>query len=208
MDKGIRPACNAKFLELLPTRVNTVAGNCAFRKTVIGFVMEEYGTSLASAATHYNFAFIAAREQALTNETLATQLLGLGRAEDKKGGRKPKAPAATAAPETPAATAAPETPTAPVVGGIVTLGNTLVLQNMMAAFHKPEQAAVEDAVIVSETALEPAGPLLLEAPAVVLHTVRKVKDKSVVAENLTLADAEALIAAAVAGKKAKLELAE
>ena len=89
MDKGIRPACNDNFVELLPTRVNSREGNTAFRKSVIGYVMEEFGTTLASAATHYNHAFIAAKAV----PELQTLLEGLGRAEDKKGGRKPKAKA-------------------------------------------------------------------------------------------------------------------
>ena len=83
MDKGIRPAANAKFLELLHTRAEV--GNTAFRKNVMFYVMEEFGITLASAATHYNHAFQAVK--------LATPELveGLGRADDKKGGRKPKA---------------------------------------------------------------------------------------------------------------------
>jgi len=85
MDKGIRPACNAKFLELLPARVNTREGNCAFRKSVMASVMEDFGITLASAATHYNHAF----KHAVSLNTPG--LDGLGRPEDKKGGRKPKA---------------------------------------------------------------------------------------------------------------------
>jgi hypothetical protein len=102
MDKGIRPECNRKFAELLPTRVNTREGNTAFRKAVIAHVMEQFGATLASAATHYNHAFIQAREAAKTNEELATLLVGLGRPEDKKGGRKKKEAPAQAAAETPA----------------------------------------------------------------------------------------------------------
>jgi hypothetical protein len=83
MDKGIRPFCDAKFVELLPTRVN---------------VMEAFGCTLASAATHYNHSFIQARK----NPELAALLVGLGRPEDKKGGRKKKVVAVV---ETPAAAA-------------------------------------------------------------------------------------------------------
>ena len=47
-------------------------------------VMEQFGITLASAATHYNHAFKTVKE-------LNAELVdGLGRAEDKKGGRKPK----------------------------------------------------------------------------------------------------------------------
>ena len=85
MDKGIRPAVNRKFVELLPQRAEL--GNTRFRAEVIAFACDEYGITHASAATHYNHAFQKAR---LIPE-LAAALEGLGRAEDKKGGRKPKA---------------------------------------------------------------------------------------------------------------------
>lgn len=84
MDKGIRPAVNRKFVELLPQRAEL--GNTRFRAEVIAFAMEDYGITLASAATHYNHAF----KEAKKVPELAATLEGLGRAEDKKGGRKPK----------------------------------------------------------------------------------------------------------------------
>jgi hypothetical protein len=84
MDKGIRPACNAKFVELNEQRRRGLMGNTVFRKSVIAWVMEEFGTTLASAATHYNHAFKTVKE--LNSELVD----GLGRAEDKKGGRKSK----------------------------------------------------------------------------------------------------------------------
>ena len=60
-------------------------GNTEFRKDVMAAIMTEHGVTLASAATHYNDAFKFIKEQ---NADLVS---GLGRAEDKKGGRKPKA---------------------------------------------------------------------------------------------------------------------
>lgn len=97
LDKGIRPESNRKFMELLPRRKEM--GNTPFRKEVIAHLMTEFDCSLASAATHYNHSFITAREAAKTNEELQQLLEGLGRPEDKKGGRKPKVvPAVTAAP--------------------------------------------------------------------------------------------------------------
>ena len=84
MDKGIRPACRAKFMELLPTRAEV--GNTRFRANVMAFIMDEFSITLASAATHYNDAFKKCKE---LNPALVE---GLGRAEDKKGGRKPKVP--------------------------------------------------------------------------------------------------------------------
>lgn len=84
-DKGIRINVNHKFVELLNTRAES--GNTRFRANVIGYAMEEFGITLASAATHYNHAF----KEAKKVPELAEALAGLGRAEDKKGGRKPKA---------------------------------------------------------------------------------------------------------------------
>lgn len=84
MDKGIRPACNAKFRELLPQRAEL--GNTAFRKAVMDSIMEDFGCSLASAATHYNHSF------KLVKSEDPTLVEGLGRPEDKKGGRKKKEP--------------------------------------------------------------------------------------------------------------------
>jgi len=83
-DKGIRINVNHKFVELLPQR--TTLGNTRFRAEVIGYAMEEFEITLASAATHYNHAF----KEAKKLPELAELLVGLGRAEDKKGGRKPK----------------------------------------------------------------------------------------------------------------------
>jgi hypothetical protein len=84
-DKGIRVNVNHKFAELLPQRAEL--GNTRFRAEVIGYAMEEFSITLASAATHYNHAKI----EAAKVPELAAQMEGLGRAEDKKGGRKPKA---------------------------------------------------------------------------------------------------------------------
>ena len=84
-DRGIRINVNHKFVELLSERATT--GNTRFRANVIGYAMEEFGITLASAATHYNHAF----KEAKKVPELAELLQGLGRAEDKKGGRKPKA---------------------------------------------------------------------------------------------------------------------
>ena len=93
MDKGIRPACNAKFVELNEQRRRGLMGNTVFRKSVIAWVMEEFGCTLASAATHYNHAFKLVKE--LNSELVD----GLGRPEDKKGGRKPKAKSLNITPE-------------------------------------------------------------------------------------------------------------
>lgn len=83
-DLGIRLNVDRKFIDLLPQRLTL--GNTRFRAEVIGYAMESFGVTLASAATHYNHAKI---EAAKVPEHAAL-MEGLGRAEDKKGGRKPK----------------------------------------------------------------------------------------------------------------------
>lgn len=83
MTKGIREFVNDTFAALLSTRVNTREGNTAFRKAVMQKAMETHNISLASAATHYNHTLKFVK----TNDP--TLVEGLGRAEDKKGGRKP-----------------------------------------------------------------------------------------------------------------------
>jgi hypothetical protein len=85
MDKGIRPHVNNKFVELNEVRRRGDMNNTLFRKSVMADAMELFGITLASAATHYNHAFKTVKE--LNSELVD----GLGRAEDKKGGRKPKA---------------------------------------------------------------------------------------------------------------------
>ncbi len=85
MTKGIREFVNETFAALLPARPNpaTREGNTAFRKAVMSKAMEQFGISLASAATHYNHTL------KFVKETDPTLVVGLGREEDKKGGRKP-----------------------------------------------------------------------------------------------------------------------
>ena len=175
MDKGIRPACNAKFLELLPTRENTTKGNTAFRKNVMASIMEDYGITLASAATHYNHAFLEAKK----DPNNAVLLQGLGRPEDKKGGRKPKAKAEAA----------------------VLTGAELLLSNVLAARQGNEGETAQAVEAPADEA--PAATLLLETK---LYSVKKVADGTVVAENLTQAEAEALVQKAQAAKKSKLQV--
>jgi hypothetical protein len=89
MDKGIRAYAGNYFVEQneLRRRGEVFTGpkaNTVFRKQVMAKLMEEFGISLASAATHYNEAFKTVRS--CTPELVS----GLGRPEDKKGGRKPR----------------------------------------------------------------------------------------------------------------------
>ena len=90
MDKGIRPAARNKFVELNEVRRRGEApyvgpkANTVFRKNVMCYLMDEFGITLASAATPYNEAF------KLVKEATPELVSGLGRPEDKKGGRKPK----------------------------------------------------------------------------------------------------------------------
>ena len=102
MDKGIRLAARNKFVEQNELRrrgegeYTGPKANTIFRKKVMCFLMEEFGITLASAATHYNEAF------KLVKEATPELVSGLGRPEDKKAGRKPKATPV----ETPATTVA------------------------------------------------------------------------------------------------------
>lgn len=90
MDKGIRAFARNYFVEQNELRrkgekFTGPKGNTEFRKEVMCKLMEEFGCSLASAATHYNEAF------KLVKGATPELVSGLGRPEDKKGGRKPKA---------------------------------------------------------------------------------------------------------------------
>ena len=172
MDKGIRPACNAKFAELLPTRAEV--GNTAFRKNVMFYVMEEFGITLASAATHYNHAFQAVK--AANPELVA----GLGRADDKKGGRKPKA---------------------------VVVAEAVALLLGTPEGAATEGTAPEAATLLSEGVKENTSTLTVTVNPAATFTVRKKSDGTVVAEGLSQEAADTLVAKAKAAKKAALEIA-
>ena len=179
MDKGIRPFVNKKFLELAPTRPGSSAtngpatreGNTAFRKNVMFAAMEVFGISVASAATHYNHAFIECKK---VNPTLVE---GLGRPEDKKGGRKPK----------PKAEAVVPAPTL-LIGYAPPAGTETAAET--AEVLPPVGGETSDA---GET-----------VAAQTLFTVKKKADDSVVAENLSFEDATALVNKNKAAKKAAL----
>lgn len=81
-DRGIRVNTFNKFMEMLPLRATI--GNTEFRRGVMQYAMAEFDISLAAASTHYNDAF---KKVKAANPELVQDL---GRAEDKKGGRKPK----------------------------------------------------------------------------------------------------------------------
>lgn len=80
MTKGIRAFTIATFNASLATLPEV--GAIAFRREVMAQVIMAFEISVASAATHYNHALKLAKE--------ADPTLSLGRAPDKKGGRKPK----------------------------------------------------------------------------------------------------------------------
>lgn len=81
MTKGIREFTNQTFARTLPQLGEL--GNTEFRREVMAQTIMAFGITEASAATHYNHALKQAR--AAIPESVA----GLGRPEDKKGGRKP-----------------------------------------------------------------------------------------------------------------------
>lgn len=81
MIKGVKEFTRAKFMQMLPHRAEI--GNTAFRKAVYLAVMDEFGVSNASACTQYNNVFKEIRREH------PEMVVGLGRAPDKKGGRRP-----------------------------------------------------------------------------------------------------------------------
>lgn len=90
MDKGIRAFARTHFVEQNELRRKGQAftgtkGNTEFRKHVMGTLMEQFGVTLASAATHYNDAL------QLVKSATPELVSGLGRPEGKNnGGRKKK----------------------------------------------------------------------------------------------------------------------
>jgi hypothetical protein len=83
MAKGIRAFAIAKFAELLHLRVEV--GDSAFRKAVWSAVQAQFGVSVASACSHYNYAF------QLCKKEHPELVVGLGRPPEKNnGGRKKK----------------------------------------------------------------------------------------------------------------------
>ena len=84
MTLGIREFTNQLFISTLPELA--ALGNTEFRRSVMAQTCAAFeGVSIASAATHYNHA----KTEAAKVPELAALMVGLGRAEDKKGGRKP-----------------------------------------------------------------------------------------------------------------------
>jgi hypothetical protein len=79
MTQGIRAYTNARFTKYLPQLAELT--NAGFRKKVMDGVIAKFDISVASAATHYNHALKMARIES------PASVEGLGRAEDKKGGR-------------------------------------------------------------------------------------------------------------------------
>lgn len=84
MTKGIRSFTNTTFANTLPQLGEL--GAIAFRREVMAQAMMAFDINVQSASTHYNHALKMAR--AADPEAVKT----LGRAEDKKGGRKVQNP--------------------------------------------------------------------------------------------------------------------
>lgn len=140
-DKGIRQFARRRFLELLPTRVNDRNGNIKFRATVNSELMENFGITLASAATHYNDAFKFAKAEAATklaagDDTLTKLLEGLGRPPEKNNGGRKKKVVETQAAEV--ATVEPQEPQEPTATKFKVLKNKD--QSLVAEFDTKEEA--------------------------------------------------------------------
>ena len=81
MTQGIRAYTNARFNKYL---IGFIAGEftgAEFRTKVMDGTVSKFGINVAAAATHYNHALKLARLSA------PESIEGLGRSEDKKGGR-------------------------------------------------------------------------------------------------------------------------
>jgi hypothetical protein len=81
MTKGIRDYAVQRFEKHLGSRKKV--GDTEFRRNVMNDIIKQFDVSIGSAATAYNFALQQAK---LRNDK---RVEGLGRDEDKKGGRKP-----------------------------------------------------------------------------------------------------------------------
>jgi len=81
MTKGIREYTNARFAKYLPLFQAGELAAAAFRAKVMDGAVKKFEISVASAATHYNHAL------KMTRLASPTSVEGLGRPEDKKGGR-------------------------------------------------------------------------------------------------------------------------
>jgi hypothetical protein len=81
MTKGIREYTDARFaIGLAAFQAAEVTG-AAFRRGVMEDTVAKFGISVASAATHYNHSLKMAKTEA------PASVEGLGRSDDKKGGR-------------------------------------------------------------------------------------------------------------------------
>lgn len=81
MTMGIRDWSNNRFAFYLPQLQSNELNGTEFRRKVMDSVVRRFEISLASAATHYNHSL---KMQRLADEK---SVEGLGRPEDKKGGR-------------------------------------------------------------------------------------------------------------------------
>jgi hypothetical protein len=182
MDKGIRSGVDFEFNRLLP-QWREMGGRLPgsnFRHAVVAWAVENYEVTWSSGCTHYNHSLQAAK---VSRPELCE---GLGRAEDKKGGRK------TNASKLAAALVAVEAATAGTAAD-----TSEQFQEWVAAV----------AGAIPETVIDAAATGEVEDTAITVpqtYTVTRVKDGAVVAEGLVLAAAEAMLARAAAGKKAKL----
>ena len=152
MSKGIRNYVNALFVELSPKRIAgeygpidnyLAAGNRLFRKDVKQRAELQFSITDASSSTAYNKAFQECKKN------FPELVIGLGRPEDKKGGRKAGS-VNTVTPETPAAeTPAAETPAA-VVDTVVDTAPVVAAVEPTAAAVKIQVTRAKDGAVVAE----------------------------------------------------------
>lgn len=81
MTKGIREYTDARFASHLPKFQSGELDGAAFRKAVMDGAIAAFSITTGSAATHYNHSL---KEQRKVDPK---SVMGLGRPDDKKGGR-------------------------------------------------------------------------------------------------------------------------
>ncbi len=192
--KSIRAWALAHFIEKLPEwqADKDVLRNRKFRRDQLADLLEQYSTmkpplTIPAACTHYNHALSWHRYN--DDPAIRAQVEGLGRPEDKKGGRKKKPVAA-------AQVLATATVVAPAVKSVVALQH---IAGLVKSVLVGAPASAEAAVVA-----EVEKDLAVEYPHQeqrATFTVKKKRTGEVVATGLHLQDAEALVLGAKATKK-------
>ena len=175
MDDGKRSACNAKFLELLPNFASGEWTGAKFRAEVRFYMIEEFSCTGGAASSHYAHSFNLAK--ASNNPLVA----GLGRKEGTSNGGRPKKK---------------------VIVDLTIADSVAPAEMLMLEYTAPEPVLLLEH---SPTEIaEVVANAVADAVETQLYNVYKKKDNSLVLLGVTLAEANAAVAKAAAGKRAAL----